>query len=105
MLRYVWNILSVLESRNTKEPNSIYYKYRHFWSFFDDSEIENVDEGIKCRQQICDMKLCGCLNLHDEVRNEDMGRGGVRYCSVSRKKLLNANKGVEGVAKFLFQFG
>jgi hypothetical protein len=55
MLRYVWNILSVIESRNTKEPNSIYYKCQHFWSFFDDSETENVDEGIKYRQQICDM--------------------------------------------------
>jgi hypothetical protein len=48
----MWNIFNVTESRNTKEPNSIFYKYRNFWSFYDDIETETVSEGIKCRRHM-----------------------------------------------------
>jgi hypothetical protein len=57
MLRYVWNICNVIESRNTKEPDSAYYKCQHSRSLFDDSETENVNEGIKCRPHICGIEV------------------------------------------------
>jgi hypothetical protein len=79
MLKYVWSIFNVVESRNTEEPNSIFYKRWNFWSFYDDCETQNVNEGMNCRPHMCDMLSCetawNCM-----ARYGTKTWGGVRYC-------------------------
>jgi hypothetical protein len=52
------------------------------------------------------LRLCDCLDLHAQLRNEDVWRCPVLFC-FKRKitEYKQTEKCLEGVAKFLSQFG